>query len=467
MSGPHFERLSAMDSSFLSMEDGRAHMHMGAVSIYEAAALRGEGGGIDFERVVSFTEAQLQKVPRLRQRLAWVPGFGHPVWVDDERFNLRYHLRHTALPPPGGERQLKRVAGRILSQEFDRDRPLWEDWFVEGLEGDRFALISKVHHCMADGLGGVAIANLLVGTDPRYEPPPAEPWVPRPAPGGAELVLEEMRHQLAAPARLARPPGGGGGRTRRATPTAEGMWKLVGNAVRRGSPTPLNVRLGPYRRFDWTRLPLDEVRAVGKRAGGTVNDVVLAVATGAVRNLLQRRNTDVEHLDFRAVVPVSVRGPADGSALGNRVSELIAALPIAEQDPFRRLDAVIELTRDLKSSGESGAGELLAQGFDLVPSRLLGPLFRLASRASVANMIITNVPGPRVPVYLLGARQLATYPVVPLMDHQTLGIALMSYEDGLFWGFNADWDAVPELHGVVEDVESGFAQLLGSPPGTT
>jgi diacylglycerol O-acyltransferase len=271
--------------------------------------------------------------------------------------------------------------------------------------------------------------------------------------------------------RLLRPPGGGGsgggGRARRAAPSAGGMWKLVGNAVRRGSPTPLNVGLGPFRRFDWTRLPFDEVRAVGRRAGGTVNDVVLAVATGAVRNLLLRRGTDVEHLDFRAVVPVSVRGSTERSALGNRVSELIATLPIAEQDPHRRLEAVVELTRDLKSSGESGAGELLAQGFDLVPSRLLGPLFRLASRASVANMIITNVPGPRVPVYLLGARQLATYPVVPLMEHQTLGIALMSYEDGLFWGFNADWDAVPELHGVVEDVESGFAQLAGSASGTT
>lgn len=467
MTAAHFERLSAMDSSFLSMEDGRAHMHMGAVSVYEAAPLRAEGGGIDVERILSFAEAQLQKVPRLRQRLAWVPGFGHPVWVDDERFNLRYHVRHTALPPPGDERQLKRLAGRVLSQEFDRGRPLWEDWFVEGLEGDRFALISKVHHCMADGLGGVAIANLLVGTDPHYEPPPAEVWAPRPAPGGAELVAGELRHQLAAPARLLRASGDREGRPTRATPSAAGMWKLVGNAVRRGSPTPLNVGLGPFRRFDWTRLPFDEVRAVGKRAGGTVNDVVLAVATGAVRNLLQRRGTDVERLDFRAVVPVSVRGAADRSALGNRVSELIAALPIAEEDPFRRLDAVIELTRDLKSSGESGAGELLAQGFDLVPSRLLGPLFRLASRASVANMIITNVPGPRVPVYLLGARQLATYPVVPLMDHQTLGIALMSYEDGLFWGFNADWDAVPELHAVVEDVESGFSELVGRPSGTT
>ena len=174
----HFERLSAMDMSFLAMEDGRAHMHIGSVSIYDAEPLRSDNGAIDFERVLSFTEAQLHKFPRLRQRLEWVPGFAQPGWVDDERFNLRFHVRHTALPPPGDVRQLKRLAGRVLSQEFDRAKPLWEYWFVDRVAGDQLAVIAKMHHCMADGISGVAIGNLLVGPDPEYQPAPRREWPP-------------------------------------------------------------------------------------------------------------------------------------------------------------------------------------------------------------------------------------------------------------------------------------------------
>ena len=463
MDEPHFERLSAMDLSFLAMENGRAHMHIGSVSIYEAEPLRGPDGGIDFERVLSFTEAQLAKFPRYRQRLAWVPGFAHPGWVDDDRFNLPFHLRHTALPAPGDVRQLKRLAGRILSQEFDRSKPLWENWFVDGLEGDRFAVISKTHHCMADGISGVAMGNLLVGANPDYQPPAPGRWAPRPAPGPAQLVVDELRHRVMAPLRLlgsSRGEGGGGSGRRRAS----GIGGLAGNALRRASDTPLNVEIGPHRRFDWARLPFDEVRRIGKSAGGTVNDVVLAVATGALRDHLQGEGVRVDDLDFRAVVPVNVRAAGEGDAPGNRVSELIAHLPIGESDPWTRLLAVVEMTGELKASGQSGAGDLFNQAVDLLPTRLLTPLFRLVSRSSVANLIMTNVPGPRVPVYLLGARQLETYPVVPLLANQALGIALMSYDDGLFWGFNADWDAVPDLHDLVERVETGFAELRAATP---
>ena len=464
MDDAHFERLSAMDLSFLAMENGRAHMHIGGVSIYEAEPLRGPDGGLDFERILAFTEAQLAKFPRFRQRLAWVPGFGHPGWVDDDRFSLPFHLRHTALPTPGDVRQLKRLAGRILSQEFDRSKPLWEIWFVEGVAGDRFAVISKTHHSMADGVSGVAMGNLLVGTNPDYEPPPQPAWTPRPAPGPARLIADELRHRVTAPLRLlgSSRVEGGGGRSAGVRPSSLGG--LFGSAVRQASDTPLNVPVGPHRRFDWTSLPFDEVRRVGKRAGGTVNDVVLAVATGALREHLQREGVAVDELDFRAVVPVNVRAKDEDGTLGNRVSELIARLPIDEPDPWSRLLAVVELTRELKASGQSGAGDLVNQAFDLLPTQLLTPLFRLMSGSSVANLIMTNVPGPRVPVYLLGARQLETYPVVPLLANQTLGIALMSYEHGLFWGFNADWDAVPGLHDLVERVESGFADLRAAAP---
>jgi len=465
MADGHFERLSAMDLSFLAMENGRAHMHIGSVSLYDAAPLRMEDGGIDFDRILVFAEAQLHKFPRLRQRLAWVPGFAQPGWVDDEHFDLAFHIRHTALPRPGDVRQLKRLAGRILSQEFDRAKPLWEYWFVEGVAGDRFAVIAKLHHCLADGVSGIAVGNLLVGPDPDYQPSPGAGWVPRPTPSGPRLVADEMRHRIVAPVQLLRSRRTDAGPQAPPASTRRGILGLLGTAIRSGSATPLNVEVGPHRRFDWTRLPFDDVRTIGRYAGGTVNDVVLAVATGALRDFLGRRGAVLDNLDFRVVVPVNVRSGAERSSMGNRVSELIVHLPLAESDPWKRLLAVIESTQDLKTSGQAGAGDLMGQAVDLLPTQLVGPLFRLASRSSVANMILTNVAGPRVPVYLLGARQRETYPVVPMLANHAVGIALISYDDGLFWGFNADWDAVPDLHDLVQHVEASFAELCAVVPG--
>ncbi len=460
----HYERLSAMDMSFLAMEDGRAHMHIGSVSIFEAGPLRGPDGGLDFERICAFIEAQLHRVPRLRQRLAWVPGIGQPVWVDDADFNLRFHVRHTALPPPGDLRQLKRMAGRVLSQEFDRGKPLWEDWFVDGLEGDRFALISKLHHCMADGIAGVAITNMLVGPDADYAPEEGPPWIPRPAPGDTELVVDELWHRAKAPLWLLASAVRGAGRgVEGARSSAAGLRGIVSGGLG-GSTTPLNVPVGPHRRFDWTHTPFDEVREIGRAAGGTVNDAVLAVVAGALRRFLRRRGEIVDELDFRVMIPVSVRVDADGEALGNRVSALFVPLPLAERDPGQRLARIVETTRDLKGSGQARAGDALGQLADLVPPRLLGPFLRRGSQATPANLVVTNVPGPRTPVYLLGARQLGTYPVVPLVGNQALGIALLSYDDGLFWGFNADWDAVPDLHDLIEHVDTAFAELRTALP---
>lgn len=459
----HHERLSALDLGFLAIEDGRAHMHIGSVAIYDAEPLLRENGGLDFDRILRFMEAQLHKLPRFRQKLAWVPGFAHPVWVDDPSFNLLYHVRQAALPPPGDLRLLKRLAGRILSQEFDRGKPLWENWFVEGLEGGRFAVISKIHHCAADGISGVAMGNLLVGPDPAYEPPPARRWMPRPMPTPTQLFLDEARHRLSAPFEVLRSLRDG--EAREPVPGAatggglRGLVSSVADLLRGASATPLNVDVGPHRRFDWLRLPFDEVHEVGARAGGTVNDVVLAVASGALRDFLHRRGVDVQGLEFRAVVPVSVRTEAERASLGNRVSGLVAGLPLDEADPWQRLLRVVEETRDLKASGQPGAGDRLARVADLLPTPLLGSLVRRAARSSVANVVITNVPGPRVPVYLLGARQLECYPVVPLAPDQALGIALMSYDGGLYWGLNADWDAVPDLHDLARAAETGFEEL--------
>lgn len=460
MAYAHFERLSAIDLSFLAVEDGRAHMHIGSVAIFDAEPMRCADGGLDFERILSFVEGQLHKVPRYRQRLEWVPAFGQPVWVDDERFNLRFHVRHAALPAPGDLRLLKRMAGRVLSQEFDRAKPLWEYWFVDGLEGDRFALIAKVHHCMADGATGVAMANLLIGPDPDYDPPPPRQWIPRPAPDGRKLIVEELRHRAGTPLTLLRSAMQ---RPERAATQDEAsgpsLREVLARSFESASATPLNAEVGPHRRFDWTRMPFAEVRAIGASAGGTLNDAVLAIASGALRTFLGWRGVAVDELDFRAFVPVSVRRPKEGTNVGNRVSALVVRLPIDEADAWQRLRRVVEETSELKASGLSGAGDAMGAALELLPTPLLTPLFRRAARSSVANMVITNVPGVRVPVYLLGARQLEVYPVVPLAPNHGLGIALLSYDDGLYWGLNSDWDAVPDLHEFVGELETGFREL--------
>jgi diacylglycerol O-acyltransferase / wax synthase len=453
------ERLSGQDLSFLAIEDGRAHMHVGVVSLFEAGPLRLADGGIDFERIESLVSSHLHRVPRLRQKLAWVRGFGQPVWIDDPDFNLHYHLRHTALPPPGDIRQLKRLVGRIMSQELDRGKPLWEHWFVDGVEGDRFALISKVHHCLADGIAGLAIIGTLVDPDPDLQPAPPEPWSPRPAPTDAALVVEEIRYRSALPVEFI------GAQLRRARSISPGSipsWAALRQLAETslvGTPTPLNVPIGPHRRFDWIELPFDEVHDVAVVAGGTINDVALALTSSALRAFLGGRGTDVDTLEMSAMVPVNTRGRTTTSTMGNSVSDLIVPLPTAEADPWTRLERVVEVTRRMKASNQPSIVDEMSHLIELVPRPLLGPVLRRGSQSTAANLAVSNIPGPRVPLYLLGARQLEMYPVLPLIGNQTLGIAMMSHEHGLGWGIIADWDALPDLHDLVEFVGASHEEL--------
>jgi WS/DGAT/MGAT family acyltransferase len=463
MSYTHYERLSAVDAAFLAVEDHDAHMHIGSVALFDAEPLTLSDGELDFERIVQFTTDQLHKMPRFRQKLAWIPGFGQPVWVDDASFNLQYHMRHTALPVPGDMRQLKRLAGRIMSQQLDRGKPLWELWVVEGIEGNRFATISKIHHCLADGISGRDALNVMMGPDPDYVPSPPGRWIPRPAPGGVELFADEVRRALTLPFRLmgsresgAAAPGKGLGSPAQAI---QGLRDAAGSGIQAISRTPLNVEIGPHRRFDWARVDLDEVKEIRARAGGKVNDVVLAVVCGALRRFLKQRGERLESIEFRAAVPVSLRTDADTGTLGNRVSGIVATLPLEESDPWLRLLRIIDLTRELKSSGQVAGGELLEQLLELVPYRISAPLARWGAQRGIANLVVTNVPGPEAPVYMLGSRMLASYPVVPLAPKQALGVALFSYDGGLFWGFNSDWDALPDLHDFEEQILLEFETL--------
>ncbi|MFN8542780.1 MAG: wax ester/triacylglycerol synthase family O-acyltransferase [Candidatus Binatia bacterium] len=464
----HCERLSALDASFLALEDQNTHMHIGAVAVFEAAPLRAPDGGIDIERVRRLMEAGLHRIPRYRQRLAWVPLFGQPVWIDDPRFNLQYHVRHTHLPRPGDERQLKRLAGRVMSQQLDRGKPLWEMWVVEGLAEDRFALITKVHHCMIDGVGSVELTGSVMRPTPDPDPRLAEPpprWYPRPAPSGAQLVHGELRHRLLAP--LAVLPGAGAvlhdprGAWQRAADTVAGIGEALRRSLSPASPTPLNVDIGPHRRFDWLVMDLGAIKAVRAQLGGTLNDVVLAVLTGALRHFLRRRGLAVEALEFRAMLPVNVRRGGERQTLGNRVAMMVARLPLEAATPRERLERVVEETNRAKRSHQAAGMQALEDFSDATFTTLFSEFSRLAAASRPFNLVVTNVPGPPFAVYVEGARMVACYPLVPLFAGQGLGVALFSYDGRLYWGFNADWDVLPDLHDLVDAVAREFAALAG------
>jgi diacylglycerol O-acyltransferase / wax synthase len=460
MAFAYWDRLSAVDAAFLAVEDAAAHMHIGSISLFDAEPLCRPEGGLDLERILGFIGAQLHKVPRLRQKLRFAPVLGQPGWVDDGSFNLLYHVRHSALPAPGDVRQLKRLAGRILSQQLDRGKPLWELWLVEGVEGGRFALITKLHHCLADGISGRDALTFLIGNDPDYAPAPAPRWIPRPAPGARRLLADEVRRLLAAPFRLAGTTDARSEAWKRGASPGQALRALV-DAARGASfePTPLNVEIGPHRRIDWTEMDLGDVRELAGRAGGKVNDVVLAVVAGALRGFLKQRGVRLDTLAFQAALPVSVRSASERGALGNRVSGMLATLPLDEADPWRRLLRVVDTTHELKGSGQVAGAELVERALELVPFRLAAPLERWGARRPMGHMVVTNVPGPQVPVYLLGARMRASYPVVPLTHQQALGVALYSCDGRLCWGLNSDWDALPDLHDFAERVLLEFETL--------
>jgi len=453
MTDAFHERLSALDASFLDVESKAAPMHVGAALIFDARPLTLEQGGLDVERLTKYTEAALDSMPRYRQRLEWVPGFGHPVWVDDDRFNMRFHLRHTRLPVPGDERSLKRLVGRLFSQHLDRSRPLWEFWVVEGVENDRFALIIKVHHCMVDGVAGVQLLEALLQVSPGAVEGEPNQWKARPAPSRAELIVNEANHRVDGLRKLSQ-------FTPRVRENFQGLSSVLRSAIKPTPRTPFTERdISPYRRFDWTSFGLNEVKAIRESLGGTINDVAVATTTGAVRRFLLRRGSDVDSMEgFRAVLPVNIR-KAGGRSAGNHVAMLLADLPLTERDPLERLQKVIRVTTELKNeSNQTGGAELIEDVADLTSKRLVSELYRAAMRLRTYNLIITNVPGPTVPLYMLGAPMQAIYPMVPLMQNQNLGIALLSYAGRLHWGFNADWESFPDVHEFVDDLRVSFAE---------
>ncbi len=465
MSYTHYDRLTMLDNSFLVYENEDTAMHIASTQIFEAKPLQGPDGSIDIGRITDYVYSRLERIPRYRQRIARTPIEGHPVWIDDPDFNINYHVRHTALPAPGSERQLKRLVGRIFSQRLDRDKPLWELWVVEGVEGDRIALISKVHHCMVDGVSGAELVSELLTSEPLEKVQTPHIFRTRPAPSKLQLGAGEIARVLGAPRALAeqgmRLLRGEGNARHDLSERVRALTRLVSDGAHIPTPAPFNQQIGPHRRIDWLPMSIDRIRTVRRKFGGSLNDVVLATAAGGLARYLERsRKVDLSSLDFRALTPVSVRTSDQDGSLGNQVSGWIVPLPLAEPDPIARLSTIGETTQELKDSHQALGAYALTQVTEWTGSSLLSLAARMMTFSPPFNMVITNVPGPQVPLYLLESRMQAAHPLVPLLGQLGLGIAIFSYAGTLSWGFSADWNVVPDLHELVEATEAAFEELV-------
>lgn len=460
MSSYQYERLSGQDNDFLLWETPELPMHVASTNIFDAGPLRNAWGGIDFEAIKRLTESVLHLIPRYRQKIAWIPGEKHAVWVDDDHFNLDYHFRHTSLPRPGTDAQLKTLTARLMEHSLDRAHPLWETWVVEGLEGDRFATVNKIHHCMVDGASGMNLSELLLSRTAEREVHPAPGFIPRPVPSPEELRSDERIRKLTLPLRLGRDvfgfvqetPDVVGELTRRAE-------QLAGLAQRKlfpVSPTPINGTIGPHRVVDWCEMPFADVRALRRKLGCKVNDVVLTAVTGAIRGLMQRRQVNPVRLDFRVSTPVNVRRERGSQETGNYVSSWVVRLPLALEEPLDQLEAIRRTTSALRETDEAGAVKFVIGMLDA-----LGLSVQDLSVGTM-NTIVTNVPGPPFPLYMLGAELRQMVPIAPLIENLGLSIGVLTYNGRLLWGFNADADRIPDLADFRRAVQDAFARLAAA-----
>jgi WS/DGAT/MGAT family acyltransferase len=453
------DRLTGLDSSFLYLEQGAAHMHVASAALFE-------GPTPEYEEFRDHISSRLHLVPRFRQKLRFVPlAQGRPKWIDDPHFNVEYHVRHTALPSPGSEEQLRTLAARIFSQRLDRSKPLWELWLVDGIEGGRFAIVGKSHHCLVDGISGVDITTVLYDTSP--DPPPSSPpaWTPHPEPSGAELLAEALLERAMTPRELARSARALFRAPRRAARKAVDALEAAGAFARTGlgaPPSPFNVEIGPYRRFATVRSELAELKRIKDAAGGTVNDVVLAAVTGALGRYLRARGYATHGLELRAMVPISVRTADERGALGNRVSSFMAPLPVWCDDPLERLSRVSEIMGHLKHSRQAVGASLLTELTDFAPPTIAGQAARLQSRQRFFNLVVTNVPGPQFPLYLLGRELEAVFPMVPLAERQAVCFGVMSYNGQVNFGLIGDFDAMADLDALAVDLQASIDELASA-----
>ncbi len=454
-----YERLSVLDEMFLHLEGPSTHMHVGGIAVFE-------GEPPDYDDVLQMIADRLQFVPRFRQKLAPVPlGLGRPVWVDDPHFHLEYHVRHTALPAPGSRDKLNRLTARIMSQQLDRDKPLWEIWFAEGLAGNRFALVSKTHHSLVDGISGTDIMSVLLDPAPEVPAIERDTWRPDIEPSADQLMVDALRERLTSPAEVVRSLQSAASDPARLSGlllgSARALTEWMGSSFA-APPSSLNRSIGPHRRFETVTVALDDLKRIKNAFGGTVNDVVLTVVSGGLRRLLRGRGERVDDLELRAMVPVSVRTDEQRGTLGNQVANVWAALPIYEPDPLERLHVITESMRDLKSSGQAVGAQVLTSLGEFAPPTIVAQASRLVARQRAFNLVVTNVPGPQIPLYTLGHEMLEVYPVLPLSGNTTLGVALLSYNGSVGFGLLGDYETTEDIGELAEGIEKSTAELLGS-----
>ncbi|HEX8752492.1 MAG TPA: wax ester/triacylglycerol synthase family O-acyltransferase [Solirubrobacterales bacterium] len=453
------DRLSGLDTSFIHLERAGAHMHVASVSIFEGPAPTHE----EFRDHIA---SRLHLVPRFRQKLRFVPlDQGRPVWIDDPHLNLDYHVRQTALPAPGSDEQLRNLASRIFSQQLDRTKPLWELWLVEGLYEGRFAIIGKSHHALVDGVSGVDITTVLFDLDrePKGPPPAAPPWLARPEPTDLKLLADALRERMTSPKEIVRGVRAALRGPRQVLHGISATSKMIGAGL--GAPhTVFNVEIGPHRRFAITQASLDDLKRVKDAHGGTVNDVILAVVTGSIGRYLRARGHETEGLEMRAMVPVSVRQAEERGALGNRITAMMAPLPVWSEDPVERLHLTTERMGDLKSSGQAVGAEILTKLTDFAPTTLASQAARLQPAQRFFNLVVTNVPGPQFPLYVLGRQMESIFPMVPLARRQALCVGIMSYNGQVNFGLVGDYDAMADLDSFALDLEAATEEMIATAP---
>ncbi len=457
------QTMSPLDASFLHVEDAVTHMHIGSVGIFEGPA---PGPG----EVRSAIAASLPLVPRYRQKVRFVPlALGRPTWVDDPHFNIDYHVRRTALPAPGGDEELRNLVGRVMSQQLDRSKPLWELWVAEGLDNGGWALISKTHHCMVDGVSATDLLSVVLDKERDQPPPPPESWNPDSEPNQAELVGHALAQRAASPYEALRTVLAAARGPRRVARQAIDVTRGLVNLrplLSPNSASTLNGPIGPHRRWDWARARLVDIKQIRELHGGTVNDVVLAAITNGFRELLLSRGESVQGRVIRTLVPVSVRAENERGSYNNKVSAMFAELPVELEDPIARLRSVHDQMRELKRSNQAVAAERLTALGGFAPAMLLALAGRVATRLpqSAVNTVTTNVPGPQQPLYLAGRRLLEAFPFVPLGGWVRIGVAIFSYDGGINFGVTGDLDSAPDIGVLCLGIERGVAQLLGGAP---
>jgi WS/DGAT/MGAT family acyltransferase len=458
-----YDRLSPLDASFMHIEDSVTHMHIGSVSIFE-------GPPPPYTALRDMVESKLPLVRRYRQVVRRVPfDLARPVWADDPYFSIDFHLRHTALPRPGSEEQLCNLVGRLMALQLDRARPLWEMWMVEGLENDRWAVISKVHHCMVDGVAGSDLLGLILDVTPDPAPIELTPWIPALPPAGWELAIEAITDVLTSPFEMARVARA---RTRVPRRALAQMIEVVrglratAETMRGASSSSLNGPIGPHRRWAETSAPVEDIKGIRHRLGGSFNDVVLTAITRGFRDLLEARGEEPE-LPLRSLVPVSVRRRDErGKAVGdgtmdNKVSAIFAELPVHLADPLDRLRSVSTQMSGLKESNQALAGETLTRLTGFAPPLLLSLAGRLGTKVSqrTINTVTTNVPGPQLPLYALGKRMLNAYPFVPLGIQMRIGVAIFSYDGEVSFGITGDYDGASDIQILANGIIAGIEEL--------